>query len=208
MNLSNAGKIIATAAGLLLALPAFSHVSLETKSAPAGSTYKAVFQVSHGCEGSATTGISVLLPAGFEGARPYPKAGWTLAVKREKLAQPRDSHGKPITEDVSVVSWTAASREAALPDAYADEFMLRGKLPESAGPLWFKVLQTCETGRIDWSEVPLPGASAKGLKSPAALLEVSAPARPLLNPASAVPAPVTPASSASSRSQDHRAHQH
>lgn len=197
------------AAGLLLAAPAFSHVSLETKSAPAGSTYKAVFQVGHGCEGSATTGISVQLPAGFEGAKPYPKAGWTLAIKRDKPAQPQDSHGKPLTEDVSVVSWTAASREATLPDAYVDEFMLRGKLPETAGPLWFKVLQTCESGRMDWSEIPLPGASAKNLKSPAVLLEVTTPARPLLDPGiSAVSAPATSAAPAWGSAQDHHAHQH
>ncbi|MDQ3059823.1 MAG: YcnI family protein [Pseudomonadota bacterium] len=199
---------MAAAGGLLLAAPAFSHVSLETKSAPAGSAYKAVFQVGHGCEGSATTGISVQLPAGFEGARPYPKAGWTLAVKQGKLAQPRDSHGKPLTEDVGVVSWTAASRQAALPDAHADEFVLRGRLPDTAGPLWFKVLQTCESGRIDWRDIPLPGASAKDLKSPAVLLDVSAPARPLPNPAEAAPAPVTSASPASGSSQAHSVHQH
>ena len=201
--------LAAAAAGLLLAVPAFSHVSLETKSAPAGSTYKAVFQVGHGCEGSATTGISVQLPAGFEGARPYPKAGWTLAVKRDKLPQPRDSHGKALTEDVSVVSWTAASREAALPDAYADEFVLRGKLPETAGALWFKVLQTCESGHIDWREIPLPGVLAQNLKSPAVLLEVSAPARQPLNPGTSErPAPATSAAPTRGSTQNHSAHQH
>lgn len=152
----------------------FAHVGLETRSAPAGSAYKAVFQVGHGCQGSATTGISVQIPAGFQGARPYPKAGWTLTTQVGKLAKPYDSHGKQVTEDVTVVSWTAASKEAALQDAHFDEFMLRGKLPDNAGPLWFKVLQTCESGKADWSDVPASGASAKGLKSPAALLEVTA----------------------------------
>ena len=44
--------------------------------------------------------------------------------------------------------------------------------------MWFKVLQTCEKGTLDWSEIPASGTSAKGLKAPAALLEVlpSAPA--------------------------------
>ncbi|MFC5521563.1 DUF1775 domain-containing protein [Polaromonas jejuensis] len=161
----------------MLASPSFSHIVLESKSAPAGSMYKAVFQVGHGCEGSATTGISVQIPAGFQGARPYPKAGWTLTTKLGKLAKPYDNHGKQVTEDVTVVSWTAASKEAALQDAHFDEFMLRGKLPETAGPLWFKVLQTCESGSMDWSEVPASGTSAKGLKSPAALLEVTGAAR-------------------------------
>jgi copper(I)-binding protein len=166
-------KTAAVCALTLSATAAFSHIVLETRSAPAGSAYKAVFQVGHGCQGSATTGISVQIPAGFQGARPYPKAGWTLAVKTGKLAKPYDSHGKQVTEDVTAISWTAAGKESVLQDAYFDEFMLRGQLPETAGPLWFKVLQTCENGSADWSEVPASGASAKGLKSPAALLEVT-----------------------------------
>ena len=159
----------------MLAMPAFSHIVLETSTAPAGSNYKAVFQVGHGCQGAATTGITVWIPAGFQGAKPYPKAGWTLAVKQEKLAKHHDNHGKPVTEDVSVVSWTAGSKDAALQDAFFDDFMLRGKLPETAGPLWFKVLQTCEKGRLDWSDVPAADASSKGLKFPALLLEVTGP---------------------------------
>ena len=38
--------------------------------------------------------------------------------------------------------------------------------------MWFKVLQTCEKGSIDWAEVPASGTSTKGLKTPAALLEI------------------------------------
>jgi len=157
----------------MLAMPAFPHISLQDKSAPAGSAYKAVFQVGHGCQGSATTGLSVQIPAGFQGAKPYPKAGWTVTVKSGKLAKPYDSHGKQVSEDVTVVSWTASSKDAALQDAHFDEFTLRGKLPESAGPLWFKVLQSCENGSNDWSELPATGASSKGLKFPAVLLEVT-----------------------------------
>ena len=175
MTFSNTAKIIAVSALYMLATPAFSHIVLETKTALAGSTYKAVFQVGHGCQGAATNGVSVQIPAGFQGAKPYPKAGWTLTTQSAKLAQPYDSHGQPVTEDVSVVSWTAASKEAALQDAHFDEFTLRGTLPDAAGPLWFKVLQTCESGRNDWSEIPAAGASTKGLKFPAVLLQVTGP---------------------------------
>lgn len=173
MKLVNATKIIAAVAVSMADIPAFSHVTLDVKSAPVDSTYKAVFQVGHGCDGSATTGISVQIPTGFQGAKPFAKAGWTLSVKRDKLARPYESHGKQVSEDVSVVSWTAASKEAALQDAFFDEFMLRGKLPEAAGPMWFKVLQTCVNGSNDWSEVPASGMPLKNLKSPAVLLEVT-----------------------------------
>lgn len=157
--------------------PVAAHVVLDQPGAPAGSTTKVALRVSHGCEGAPTTGVAVQIPAGFQGARPQPKAGWTLAVRREKLAAPYTSHGKTVTEDVVEIRWTAAGREAALPDSQFDEFVLLGGLPGTAGPLWFKVLQTCETGQNDWSQVPASGTSTKGLKSPAVLLDVQ-PAAP------------------------------
>ncbi|MEO8022810.1 YcnI family protein [Polaromonas sp.] len=172
MHFSFATKLIAACAILAGATPAFSHIVLETTSAPAGSSYKAVFLVGHGCQGSPTTGVTVQIPAGFLGAKPYPKAGWTVSTQLGKLAKPYDSHGKRVTEDVALVSWKAASREAALPDAFFDEFVLRGKLPASPGPLWFKVLQTCENGSNDWSDIPASGSATQGLKFPAVLLEV------------------------------------
>ena len=174
MNFQHALKTIAASALFVCAGSSFAHVVLVDKSAPAGSAYKAAFLVGHDCDGSATTGISVQIPAGFQGAKPYPKAGWTLAVSKAKLAQPYDSHGKQITEDVSSVTWTAAGKDAALPDAYVDEFMLRGTLPNTSGPLWFKVLQTCENASQDWSQNPATGTSTQGLKSPAVLLQVTA----------------------------------
>lgn len=172
VHFSFATKLIAIFALLAGAAPAFSHIVLENKSAPAGSSYKAVFLVGHGCQGSATTGVAVQIPAGFLGAKPYPKAGWTASAQLGRLAKPYESHGKQISEDVTVVSWKAATPVAALPDAFFDEFVLRGKLPASPGSLWFKVLQTCENGSNDWSEIPASGISTQGLKSPAALLEI------------------------------------
>ena len=157
--------------------PVAAHVVLDQPSAPAGSTTKATLRVSHGCEGAPTTGVVVQIPAGFQGAKPQPKAGWTLAVRREKLATPYASHGKTVTEDVVEIRWTAASRESALPDGQFDEFVLIGGLPDAAGPLWCTVLQTGETGQTDWSQVPAPGTSTRGLKSPAVLLNVG-PAAP------------------------------
>jgi len=154
---------------------AWPHVSLEQTKAPAGSSYKAVFRISHGCEGSATHTVSVTLPAGFRGAKPMPKAGWTLALRKAPLPQPDDSHGRTVTEDVVEVTWKAASREAWLADAHYDEFTLRGQLPDAAQALWFKVQQLCERGEWHWSDVPASGTSTRGLKSPAVLLEVTPP---------------------------------
>jgi len=159
MKLLIATKSIAVYVLLTFSTASFSHIVLENKAAVTGSTYKAVFQVGHGCNGSPTTAIAVQIPPGFQGVKPYPKAGWALAMEANKL-----------------VTWTAVSKEAALQNAHFDEFILRGKLPDAAGPMWFKVLQSCENASNNWAEVPLTGVSTKGLKSAAALLEVTAPA--------------------------------
>ncbi|WP_408595549.1 YcnI family protein [Limnohabitans sp.] len=153
-----------------------AHVVLSEPQAVAGSYHKATLRVGHGCNGSATTGLVVQVPAGFQGAKPQPKVGWTLSLRKSLLAQPYNSHGKTITEDVVELRWRVANKEAALPDAHFDEFAFMGRLPDQAGPLWVKVLQTCENGQNDWSEIPVTGTSTRGMKWPAALLVVKAPA--------------------------------
>lgn len=172
MQTLNSAKIIATCALLTGASAVFGHVVLGEPAALAGTSYRATLRVGHGCDGSPVTALRVTIPAGFTGAKPMPKSGWVLSVKSAKLAKPYDSHGKTITDDVSEITWTAASKDNWLPDAHYDEFVLRGGLPGAAGPMWFKVLQTCEKGSIDWAEVPVNGTSTKGLKSPAALLDI------------------------------------
>jgi len=159
--------------GVAVAMPAAAHVTLEQPQAAAGSIYKAVLRVGHACAGATTTtAITVRLPAGFAGAKPIPKAGWITTVQRAALAQPYESHGRRVTEDVTTVSWQAASPASALSGDFYDEFVVRGQLPESPGMLWFKVLQTCDVGASDWAQVPASGSSVKGLSLPAAPLEI------------------------------------
>ncbi len=160
-----------------------AHVVLSEPQAPAGAYFKASLRVGHGCSGSATTGITVTVPAGFQGAKPQPKAGWEVVTRKAKLAQPYTSHGKLITEDVVELRWTASSKESALLDEHFDEFSFMSRLPDQAGPVWLKVLQTCEVGQTDWSEVPSAGTSTKGLKTPAALLMIKSDSAAVTSPA-------------------------
>jgi periplasmic copper chaperone A len=168
-------QCIAILAIITPASAVFAHVVLEDQAALAGRSYKAVLKVGHGCEGSPTTAMRVTIPAGFMGAKPMPKAGWKLDIKTAKLAVPYDNHGTKVTDDVSEITWTATSKDSYLPEAYYDEFILRGGLPSKVNEgaaMWFKVLQTCEKGSNDWSQTPASGVDMKGLKSPAALLEI------------------------------------
>lgn len=149
-----------------------AHTVLEYTVATAGQSYKATFKVGHGCGNSPTRQIVVDIPAGVQGAKPMPKAGWRLEVTHEKLAQPYTSHGRTITEDVSRISWTAKTPEDFLPNGHYDEFVLMGSLPAQAGMMFWPVQQVCEQGRMDWVEVPKPGQKLSDLKSPAAALEL------------------------------------
>lgn len=172
----NAIQTIAARALLLGAagffFPAHAHVVLEYQVAPAGSSYKASFKVGHGCGASPTRQVSVDIPAGVRGARPMPKPGWALEVRREKLLTPYTSHGRSITEDVTRITWTARTREDMLASAHYDEFILVAQMPAEPGPLYWPVRQACEEGRNDWTEIPRPGQPLSDLKSPAAYLEV------------------------------------
>jgi len=180
MKHPNAFKTIAACARPCLAgalflaasLPVLAHVTLEYQVANAGSYYKGTFKVGHGCGSSPVKQIVVTVPAGVQGAKPMPKAGWTLEVTREKLAQPRQDHGKAVTEEVARISWTAKTPADYLQDDWYDEFVLQAKLPAKAGMLYWPVLQVCEGGKADWSEVPKPGQKLSELKNPAAALEL------------------------------------
>ena len=63
-SLSSARSTALWLAAASLAGAAQAHITLEQPSAEAGSTYKAVFRVGHGCDGSPTRAITVHLPPG------------------------------------------------------------------------------------------------------------------------------------------------
>jgi periplasmic copper chaperone A len=172
MKTTIAIKLIALNVLLTGTAATFAHAALDQPAALAGTGYTAALRIGHGCQGSPTTAVKVFIPAGFRGAKPQTKPGWTLATRIDKLAKPYDSHGRTITEDVTEITWTAASKDSWLPAAHYDEFNLRGTLPEQEGAMWFRVLQTCEKGAWDWAEVPASGTSTQGLKSPAVLLDI------------------------------------
>ena len=159
--------------GLALCIEAsHAHVVLTDQLAVAGGYYKATLRVGHGCGDEPTTSITVKIPAGFEGAKPQPKFGWTLTIKKELLPKPCTSHGKTITEDVVEIKWQATSKDFYVPNEQFDEFSFFTRLPAKPGPHWISVRQECVKGINDWAEVPASGTSTKGLKTPAALLEL------------------------------------
>lgn len=155
-------------AGLLAGLlPAtvHAHATLETGTAPADSTYKAVIRIGHGCAGEATNTLRVRIPEGVIAVKPMPKAGWELSVVEGDYTQAYDYYGRELTRGVREVVWSGGS----LPDAFYDEFVLRAHLTafEPGTIVYFPVVQECENGAERWIEIPEPGQDPHDLEGPA-----------------------------------------
>lgn len=149
---------------------ASSHPTLTQKSAPADSYFRATFTVPHGCDGAATTKISIWLPESILQARPMVKAGWQIEVVRVKLdKQVTGPHGEKISDRVAKIVFSGGN----LPDEFFDEFTLSLRLPKEAGVLYFPVEQECGSKVRAWNEIPSPGEKLHDLDSPAAALTVT-----------------------------------
>lgn len=158
------GAALATLA--LTATGALAHVTLETREAPVGAPYKAVFRVPHGCGTSDTIKVRVRIPDGVIAVKPMPKPGWTLDTAKGKYDKPYAYfHDTTLTEGVREVSWTGR-----LPDAYYDEFVLSGFLAAdlpAGSTVYFPVVQECQDGVHRWIEIPEAGKAPADYKEPA-----------------------------------------
>ncbi|MTW03335.1 YcnI family copper-binding membrane protein [Pseudoduganella ginsengisoli] len=159
-------KLIAIAAAAALSPFASAHVTLDQPTGQADTYHKLAFRVGHGCDGSPTQSITVMLPESVTGAKPMPKAGWKITMVQGRLSVPQESHGKAITTAVREVTW----KGGPLADEHFDEFIIQAKLPVEPGKVYFKVVQQCVKGSVAWDEIP--GDSSAKLLAPAPVLDV------------------------------------
>jgi uncharacterized protein YcnI len=142
----------------LVATPAAAHVVAVPDTAKAGSYSAIAFRVGHACAaGDVTLKIRIEIPDGVASARPQVKPGWTYSLER-----PADPKAAP----------TAITFEGRLPDEAFDDFAVLMKLPaaitkEAGDKLVFPIVQTCEKGQSQWTEVPSPEAQDAKLNRPA-----------------------------------------
>jgi periplasmic copper chaperone A len=151
----------AIAAGTLLAiavpLSANAHVGVAPSSTAAGSNTVLTFALSHGCNGSATTAVTIDIPASITSVSPTVNPNWDVAKVPVNLDKPiDDGHGNSITTRIGQVVYTA---KAPLADGLRDTFALSLTLPKDAAgtTVAFPVLQTCETGWTTWDQVTKDG---------------------------------------------------
>jgi len=164
MTVKSTGLMLATV--LLIARPAYAHVTLEGRQATIGTWYKAVFAVPHGCAGSATTKVRVQIPDGVIDVKPMPKPGWNVEVVKGKYAAPYDFHGGKVSEGAKEVVWSGGK---LLDDNY-DEFVISTYLTATLKPdtvLYFPTVQECEQGVSRWIDIPADAEHTHDTKSPA-----------------------------------------
>jgi uncharacterized protein YcnI/copper(I)-binding protein len=150
----------------IAAVTAFAHVTLETREARAGTSYKAVLRVPHGCDGSPTLKVRAQIPQGVIAVKPMPKAGWHIETMKGAYGRSYAYfHGQQLSEGVKEITWSGGK----LPDEHYDEFVFASFLAGDLkpGPLYFPVTQDCEKGEARWIEIPARGQDAHALKAPA-----------------------------------------
>lgn len=165
----------AGAAGLLtlgLSGPASAHVTVTPSDTAAGAYVVLTFSVPHGCDGSATTGITIQMPEEILSVTPTRNAYYGVTKKLVQLDEPvEDAHGNSITERVGEVTYTS---KLPLPDGERDAMELSLQLPDAAGEtLAFPVLQKCEKGRTGWTEVAAEGQDPEELEHPAPTVTIT-----------------------------------
>jgi len=153
---------------LLMAIPplALAHVTIESREAAVGGSFKVVLRVPHGCGTSPTTKLRVHIPQGVIGVKPMPKPGWQLDVVNAAYGKSyRMFHDPNVSEGAQEVAWSGR-----LPNEYYDEFVLSVYLTDelvAGSMLYFPVVQECESGVHRWIEIPESGKSASDYPEPA-----------------------------------------
>jgi len=148
-------KLILLAALLAAPFPALAHVVAAPGEAKAGAYAAIAFRVGHACAaGDTTLKVRVEIPDGVASARPQPKTGWTIDIEKSD-------------DKTAAVTWTGR-----LPDEQFDDFSLLMKLPAQPGSLVFPVIQSCEKGESQWTEIADPERPGEKLTRPAPILRL------------------------------------
>jgi uncharacterized protein YcnI len=150
---------LAGAALLALSAPlaASAHVDVEPSSTAAGSYSLLTFSLGHGCDGSATTGITIDIPDSVTSVTPTVNPGWDIT---------------PLTD--GQVTYTALT---PLADGLRTTFVLSLQIPADAAVgdiLAFPVLQSCEVGETDWSEAIVEGEEEPAHPAPSLTVTAAA----------------------------------
>lgn len=160
--------IAAAGAIVLLAAPAFAHVTMDVTESAVGAYTVATFSVPHGCDGSPTTRIAIKVPDAITEVTPTRNAFYDIKTVTTKLNPPSTAEdGDAITEKVSRIVYTA---KTPLPADERDTLELSFQVPEDAkigAVLEFPTIQTCEQGQTAWVDKTPAGGEEPEHPAPA-----------------------------------------
>ncbi len=135
---------VASALAIVVAAPAFAHVTVQPNEAGVGSFSRFVVRVPNETPDAATTKVEVQFPETVTNVSFQPKEGWDRTVKMKTLDEPIEVFGEEVTEVVDTVTWSGGSIE---PEEF-DEFGFSIRTPDDPGALEFPALQTYEGGEV------------------------------------------------------------
>jgi periplasmic copper chaperone A len=153
---------------VVVASPAWAHVSIDPSSAPKGSDAVLAFTVPNEQETATTTRLVVQFPHDHPIAEALvqPVAGWSAAVKSFHTTKPIQTDSGPVNDAVDTVTWTATGAGIAVGDF--QQFKVSVGLPDDADSLLFPTIQTytCLPGEsctasdltVQWVEQTVAGA--------------------------------------------------
>ena len=151
--------LVVSVAALAPCTAALAHIDPEPSEAPAGSLQSIGFTVEHGCDGSPTVQLDMLLPEAVLQPVAEAPSGWTGSIAD--------------TAEGAVVTFVGGP----LPDDVEGTFRVQMLLPRAAGStLYFPFVQRCEQGEIRWIDIPSdPSADELDEPAPALLLTAELP---------------------------------
>ncbi|MGD3105214.1 YcnI family protein [Streptomyces sp. YGL11-2] len=165
---------IAAGSVLLLAGPAFAHVTVQPGTAPKGGFATVAIKVPNEKDDASTVKVEVSLPTDhpLASVMPEPVPGWKVDVTKSKLAKPIEMEGEKINEAPSKITWTADGK--GIEPGQFQQFPLSvGQLPNDADQLVFKALQTYDNKEVvRWIEPAKPGGPEP--ENPAPVLKLTA----------------------------------
>lgn len=152
-----AGATLVAVIGVsLLATPAWAHVTVHPGAVPAGSSdVELTFRVPNERDNANTVGVQVFFPSNLPllTVDVLPVPGWSALVHMRTLSTPVQTDDGPVSRVVTDISWTATTGGVA-PGQYEDFDVSVGKMPDKAGTVAFKALQTYSSGEIvRWIEI-------------------------------------------------------
>jgi len=153
---------VAVGAVLAIAVPAMAsaHVTVSPDELAAGDHGVLTFAFSHGCEESPTTSLRITMPDGLASVAPTVDSDWTIDVERGDDGL------------VSAVTYTAVT---PVPNGLRGAVSMGIGLDEdSPETLAFPVVQTCETGSTEWTQLAEDGEDPHSLDAPAPVVHVAA----------------------------------